>query len=202
MADILLGILESDPAPLPGADPEKSARYADVLLLPDDGTVSARVANLGQGPGRGVFSPPRAGDEVLVLVPSLDRQAAVILGGFGNEGGSPHPADATLDRVLVTHDQGVRVQVEGGGQLSVTPASVEIRASADAAPEPVVLESLLADLRAYVQAIDTFLLAASTATVAPQVAAAALTAIQTIELAQFGTKLSTSYRAPNVKAGG
>ena len=197
---IYLGILETDPAPLPGDGGAEAARYAEVLLLPDDGSVSARVANVGQGDGRGLFVPHRAGDEVVVLVPELGRQAAVILGGLANAGASPDPQGNDGSRAMLLHEQEVVIQVgETGPRVRVSEDGIELYAS-DGEGQPVVLADLLTALKSYTEVLDAFILACSTAVTAPNVAAAAALANTAIEAGQFSTKLGTSYRASDVKA--
>jgi len=181
--DIMFGTVVEDPAPLPN-DGSDGARYVEVDLQPDEGLVFARVANIGCGEGRGIFADPKRGDEVLVLVPGIDRQGAVVLGAFNNTR-SPNPSLNNSDRLLLLHNTEVRLQV---GQTSEA--------------EPVVLESLLRDLKSYVEIIDQFMTTASTAVTGPQVAAAAAVALTAIEIGQFATRLGTDYRAPSVKAGG
>lgn len=143
--------------PTPDPTMPVAAWHVLVELQPDGRTVDARVANVGQGPGKGAFWPLLKGDEVIVLLPGGDPNRAVVLGSLGNAK-SPNPTANTGLRPLLMH-----------------PAGVELR-SADGLPaHGLVLAPLLQDLQAFVTALLTFMGTAGTATgpAAPVAAAAA-----------------------------
>lgn len=152
-----LGQVLTPPAPSPHDKSGQAARVVQLQLVPSGRTVEARVANLGQGLGRGVFAPPAAGDEVLVLLPGGDPNRAVVLGGLGNAT-APNPTSNLGLNILLLH-----------------PGGVELR-SADGLPaHGIVMGGLLGDLASWVAALEAFMLTASTATTAPQIATAAVT---------------------------
>lgn len=189
-----LGIIETAPAPLPSAGPT-GARYCEVNLVPEDHTISARVANAGQGEGRGVFALPRVGDEVLVFFPDGDMQAAVIFAGVGSLA-APNPTSNTGDQILILHPGGVELKTQDAAQT-----------------EGVVLRSLVNDLRQHILALEVMINAMITASAAPGGYTAAASAYfatlqETPQIpTEFSRNLTTSaaagapYVAPNIKAG-
>lgn len=154
MVELGIALTPEGPSTLPGA--QLGARMVQVQLVPDGRVVDARVAALGQGIGKGVFAPIQAADELIVLLPGGDANRAVVLGGLAN-GAAPNPLSNIGLGVLLQH-----------------PGGVELR-SADGLPaEGIVMGPLVEDLAQYLTALEAFMLASSTATTAPQVAAAAV----------------------------
>lgn len=174
-----LGVVLAPPVPstIPGG--ALAARMVLVALVPSGGVVHARVANLGQGLAKGVFPPLAPKDEVLVFFPGGDPNRAVVFGGLGN-GVSANPIANLGLQLLLMH-----------------PAGVELR-SADGLPaHGLVHGQLLAGLAPYLTALETFMFACSTATLAPQIATAAvafMAAVQQVGAAPspFATQLTAS----------
>lgn len=98
---------------------------ADVTFLSRDGECQARIVYAGA-----LLSPVSVDDEVLVLIPEGDENAAVAIAGLFSK---PSPAPSCFDNTTP--------QV-------VHPNGVELRTSESAIVAPVVTEALLADLSA------------------------------------------------------
>lgn len=141
---VVLGVVLGPPIPSPLAP--TGPRQA-LVRLEDQRLVDARVANLGQGAGKGVFAPPLPGDEVLVFLPDGATENATILGSLAGAK-TPMPVAATPSlHIVVMH-----------------PLGVELR-SADGLPaNGIVMATLLPDLLAAFQAIVTFATALQTVT--------------------------------------
>jgi hypothetical protein len=152
-----LGLVQTPPAPPPLAP--TAARMVQVQLVPSDRVIDARVANVGQGLGKGVFVPPQPGDEVLVLFPGGDPLRAVALSlGLGSAA-NPNPLGNTGLAILLQHLGGVRL------------------VSADGLPENgIVHGQFLVELLAYLAALEAFITACSLAVIpqAAEIKAAAL----------------------------
>lgn len=166
--DIFLGLLIGDPEALPIPGYETVARYAEVQLVPDDIVIRARVGVLGQGLGRGLFVPLQQGDQVLVHMPNSDEQAAVITMSFGSLQ-APHPSSADGEKIVALH-----------------PGGVELRNADAATVSGVVLEQLAPDLGDFLSALAVFMQTSSTATTAPQIAAAAATFLAAVAIPPAG----------------
>lgn len=141
-----LGVLEEDPHPtaVPGA--QAGAYVARTKLVPGRQTILPRIANLGQGRGRGAFIEPREGDEVLVFFPSGQLSQAVAFAGLGSTVRAPRPLSAT-----------------GDGYLLLNPDGVELR-SADGIPSHgLVLKPLVDDLATLLSQMQAYQIAVSTA---------------------------------------
>lgn len=130
------------PAPMTPTGPS----HVLVSLQPDGRLVEARVANLGQGLGKGVFAPPLPGDEAVVVFPDGDPLNAIVIGSLANAR-APTPVAAALGlNVVLMH-----------------PGGVELR-SVDGLPaHGVVLAPVLTDLAAFLGALQTFMAAVVTA---------------------------------------
>ncbi|MEQ1494500.1 MAG: phage baseplate assembly protein V [Novosphingobium sp.] len=158
-----IGTVITPPAPsaVPGA--ALASRMVQVELRPSGRYVEARVANIGQGLGKGVFAPLLSGDEVLVLFPGGDAHRAVVLGGLGNAT-APNPTENQGLQMLIQHPGGVLIS------------------NVDGAPgNGIVHGQFLNDLATYLTAFEAFLFTTSTATTAPQIAAAASTLMVAIQ---------------------
>lgn len=189
---VKLGVVQSSPGPLDIEGFEQAARYVEVQLVPTDDVIQARIANIGQSTTRGLFLPPQEGDEVLVLFPGNRENSAVVIGGLGNNR-SPNP----------TNNDGTKA-------LLMWP-TIELR-SDDALPvHGVVLAPLLGDLSGFVNALNTFMTAASSAATAPQIAAAAVTFLSSTGIVpptpdSFAAQLAQAavsdspYASPSIKA--
>lgn len=156
--------LVAPPAPPPGAvyPPPlgpTSARMVQVRTVPGGRVLEARVANLGQGLGKGVFAPLAIGDEVIVLFPGGDPMNAVVLGGLGSAT-APNPIANTGLQALIQHPGGVQL-----GTLDGQPA------------HGIVHGQHLVDMAPWLTAIEEFIVSCSVATTAPQIAAAAAAVI-------------------------
>lgn len=150
-----LGRVQTPPIP-PPTNPT-AARMVQVEIVSSSSAkvIEARVLNLGQGAGRGVFAPLLPGDEVLVLLPGGDPMRAVCLGGLGSAV-APNPIGNTGLQVLLQHPGGVLLSTTDG-----QPA------------HGIVHGQLLVDMAPWLTAIEAFLTACSLATTAPAIAAAA-----------------------------
>lgn len=138
------------------------ARVVQVRLVSGQ-TCTCRVLHLGQGLGRGVFTPILSGDEVLVLFPAGDPNRAVCISGFGN-GVAVNPVANDLLHYVLMH-----------------PGGVELR-SADGLPaHGIVQGNLLTDLATYLSAFETFMFDISIAATAPEIATAALAFMATTQ---------------------
>lgn len=142
--------LVAPPAPPPGAvyPPPlgpTSARMVQVRTVPGGRVLEARVANLGQGLGKGVFAPLAIGDEVIVLFPNGDPMNAVVIGGLGSAT-APNPIANTGLQALIQHPGGVQL-----GTLDGQPA------------HGIVHGQHLVDLSAYLTALDAYLTAVAVA---------------------------------------
>lgn len=151
--NVALGVLLETPAFRAGW--EGGARFARIQIVPDCYEVQARIA----APGRGVLAEPEVGDEVIVLMPGKLEDSEVALAVLWN-GSSPQ--SVTLDPTKVV--------------LGVGKTGVELRVDEDPSnpPQGVVLAELLQDLKGFTDDLNTFMVSISTATVAAQIAAAAL----------------------------
>lgn len=178
-----LAITPSAPSVLPGQT--ATARMVQLQLVPSGRLVEARVANVGQGTGKGIFAPILAGDEVIVLFPAGDPNRAVVLGGLGN-GKSPNPVGNDQLSMLVQHPGGVRL------------------VAVDGLPEyRIVHVELLSALSGFLAALDAFMTTSATATGAAAPVAAAATTYQTspavIEL-EAGLQASINAGPPYASA--
>jgi phage baseplate assembly protein gpV len=133
-----------------------AARHVQVELVPSGRLVDARVAQVGQGTGKGLFLPVAVGDEVLVAFPGGNPNRGVIVAGLGNAT-VPNPAENDGTAAVLMH-----------------PGGVQLRHATGAPASGIVHGGVLPDLATYITAIDIFMTAISIATTAPQVAAAAV----------------------------
>lgn len=106
-----LGVVQSPPI-APVLVPT-AARMVLVSLVQSDRVIDCRVANLGQGAGKGVFAPLFPGDEVLVLFPGGDPMRAVCFGGLGSAV-SPNPLGNLGLQLLLQHPGGVQLVTTDG----------------------------------------------------------------------------------------
>lgn len=184
-----LGVAQAPPTPSARPSAAQAARHCLVQLVPDGRLVEARVANIGQGFGKGIFAPIQAGDEVLVLLPGGDPNRAIVLGGLGNAK-APNPIGNTGLSMLLQHPAGVRL------------------GTTDGQPEHGIVHGQhLVDLDAFLSALDTYLQAVALAVDAAAVAASSppiVPAAQTAWEAAFGafaaqvSASATSGTAPGV----
>lgn len=137
------------PSTLPGAT--TAARTVTVQLVHGTRTVEARVANVGQGAGRGIFAPILPGDELLVLFPGGEPNRAVVLGGLGSAK-SPNPTENLGLAMLLLHPGGVLLSSVDGGL-----------------PHGIVHGQFLAELSNLLSALTAFMTACSIASI-PQAA--------------------------------
>lgn len=183
-----LGTLQGAPAPNLHDRTGTSARVVDVLLRPSGRLVEARVAHLGQGLGRGVFAPLEPDDQVLVFLPAGDANQAVVLGSLGSVL-APNPIANDGAKALVMH-----------------PGGVELRSADGLEAQGVVLAALLPGLLDLLSALQLFMATASSATTAPQIAAAAASFLADPAVATLAGELGTSvgadapYASPSVRA--
>lgn len=148
-----LALTPSAPSALPGY--ATTARVCQVQLVPDGRIVEARVANLGQGAGRGIFAPVMTGDEVVVLFPGGDPNRAVVLGSLGN-GKAPNPLVNDGLAMPLLHPGGVQMVTTDGQPL-----------------HGIVHGQFLLELATYLAALETFMNTVSGAANAGAIAAAA-----------------------------
>lgn len=143
--------------PTPGALSPQGARlvYVDLLSSQDDCTVHARVLNLGQGLGKGLFMPLTVGDEVLVLFPHGDLNQGVVIGGLGN-GAAVNPVGNLGTSALVQHPGGVKLTTTDGQPL-----------------HGIVHGQFLVDLADYITKFETLIKAIATSATAADIAAKA-----------------------------
>lgn len=160
IAGVELGVLETDPAPLDLEGYENAARYADVLVVPSDHSIQARVLQFGQGTGRGLFMGPKAGDECIVLYPGNRENSAIAVTGLGNNK-SPHPSSADGLKAVLLHDGGI-----------------ELRDADGATVRRVVHDELLSQLATYLTALEAFMTATALDIIDSPATAAAATAFQ------------------------
>lgn len=133
--------------------------YVDLLTSQDDSTVHARVLNLGQGVGKGLFCPLQVGDEVVVLFPHGDLNQGIVIGGIGN-GVAVNPVQNTGVQMLAQHPGGVKLNTTEGQPL-----------------HGIVHGQFLVEANAFLSDLMIFLGIVATATTAPQIATAASTFI-------------------------
>lgn len=117
------------------------AWLAQLLLQPGNHPAEARVAHLGAGLLQGVFAPVLPGQEVLVLAPEGNLNAAIILGGLHNLA-MPAPLSHTGLRMLLQCPTGVHLRSVDG-----IPA------------DGVVLGNFLAAFQTYTTALATYIAA-------------------------------------------
>ena len=135
-----------------------------IELLPDLRKADARAIYPGAGLLKGFFVPYQTGDEVLCLCVDGDPMRSVVIGGLGN---LTTPIPTSVDLVL-------------GGAVVMHPLGVELR-SADVIPsEGIVKGGMLSPFESWVSALELFMFTTSTATTAPQIAAAALVFTATV----------------------
>lgn len=152
-----LGVAMSPSAPSSFPPAALAARTVLVQLVYGGRMLEARVANIGQGAGRGIFAPILPGDELVVLFPGGDPNRAIVIAALGN-GKSPNPVDNDALKMLLMHPGGV------------------LLSNADQAPgHGIVHGQYLADHSGWLTAVMTFMTAVaaagSAATPALQVAA-------------------------------
>lgn len=178
-----LGVVTTPPVPPPTNALGSRMVLVEIVSSSSPKVLECRVLNLGQGAGRGVFAPLLPGDEVLVLLPGGDPMRAVCIGGLGSAV-APNPLDNTGLRTLVQHPGGVLLSTLDG-----QPA------------HGIVHGQHLVDMAPWVAALEAFMVAISTATTAPQVAAAAVAFMTAVGLvasppgSAFGAALLTSAGA-------
>jgi hypothetical protein len=151
-----LGVVQTRPEPLEIG--LTAARQTQIRLVASGRVVDARVANVGQGLGKGVFAPLQVGDEVLVLFPMGDPMRAVCLGGLGSAVNA-NPLGNTGLQILLQHPGGVHL-VSTDGQPG----------------HGIVHGQFLVELLAYLAALEAFITACSLAVIpqAAEIKAAAL----------------------------
>lgn len=155
-----LGIALAPAAPSAVAGAAATARTVLVELVPSGRVLSARVANPGQGLGKGVFVPIQKGDELLVLFPGGDPNRSVALAAMGN-GVNVNPAGNLGTNLLALHPGGVTL------------------GTVDGAPEySIVHTELLSALSDFMVALATFMGACTSATGGAAGIAAAATTFQ------------------------
>lgn len=152
-------------------------RMLCVRLQPSGDEVLAREAQLGSGTQVGFYWPILVGDEVLVFFPDGDRNAGVAISGLQSNV-KASPSGDNNSQPGLTHPLGF--EVIGPGVQAV---------------EGVVKSGIIGDMQTHDQALQTFMTTISTATLAPQIAAAALVYLTTVALGGFAAKLSTSVAA-------
>lgn len=131
------GILDADPEPGPADPGGRDALHATGALVPSGRAFSGRVLNLGQGSGKGVFCPLKAGDGVLVLMVEGDHQRAIVLGGLAN-GRTGRPMSE--DQLILMHQDGTLLSHQDGADSY-----------------RIVHEELVRSLASYTAALETFM---------------------------------------------
>ena len=137
------------------------------MLRPTGREFQARLAAVGARAGEGLWLPVAAGDEVLVVAPDGDLNRAVAVAGLPSRGAAPPSG----------WDNSAAELVAAGG--------VAVRKTQAQPVEPVVLESLLEDLRGALQELQAGL---------------AGLGIPTPTTTTFLAKLATQYRSRALKA--
>lgn len=125
-----LGVMDEDPhvLELPGYD--NASRYAGVILV-GDSYVQCRIANVGAGSLRGVFSDPRKGDQVLVVFPGGRANSGVVLGALHSDA-APYPAAADTDRTSIIDPRGVQIVVSSSPTPPPEPSDGRVTVYLDA----------------------------------------------------------------------
>lgn len=112
----------------------KQGPLCDVLLLPSEETVTARVATMYAGAGFGVWAEPKVDDEVLLSCPDADNGIGWIVIGRLWSPSDPVPAEAInagpadllikvedghAMRILTTGGGAVLIDAKGGGDVTL-----------------------------------------------------------------------------------
>ena len=150
----------------------------DLEAKPSEKFIQARLLFLGTRPSGGSLDPVAVGDEVVVFVPSVggfpDPNKAIAIAGL-HSALAPLPAvfdNTTPERI---HPNGYNFRTANGDSVAA-----------------LVRKDQLDDFATWLGLFDAFLLTTSTATLAPQIAAAAVTMIAGLVTA-FGS--STGFTA-------
>ncbi len=158
--------------PIPNPFNPALSPLVSLLIQPGSTPAEMRLFNFGQGPGQGLFFAVLPGAEVIVLYPSgddgPDLDAGFAIAGLSS-GANIAPAAG-----------------DGSGAVLMSLLGVTIRSATGLPASPIVKGDLLTGgppgaapplggLAAWVGAVETFMFTVSTATTAPQIAAAAVT---------------------------
>jgi hypothetical protein len=138
-----------------------------VLLQPGNAPAEVRLLTFGQGPGQGLFFPVVPGAEIVVVFPEGEPDSGIGIAGLSS--GANIAPTAT----------------DGAGAVLMSALGVTLRSVTGIPSEAIVKGSLLTGgppgaappfggLSQWVTAAEAFMFATSTATTAPQVAAAAV----------------------------
>lgn len=184
---ILTGVItEIEPHP-------KLGYLASCAAKPNDRFLQARLLFLGTRPNGGSLDPVSVGDEVVILLPSVegvpDPNKAIAIAGLNS---ALMPLPGVFDNTAP-----VRIHPDGYSFR---------QANADAV-SALVRKQHLDDFATWLGAFDAFLLTTSTAVTAPQIAVAAALMITTLTGAfssptGFTTRVSSdpSYRSTGIES--
>lgn len=151
---VATGTAKTPSAPSTIAGAALGARVVTVQLTSGQ-FCECRLAQQGQGAGRGIFAPVMVGDEVVVAFSAADPNRGIVIGNLGN-GKAPNP-----------------VEDVGASMILVHPGGVHLMGATGEPPMGIVHGQFLVELQALVTALSTFMTVSSTATTAPQIATAA-----------------------------
>jgi len=153
-------------APVPNPFNPLLSPLVQVLLQPGSIPAEMRLLQPGHGPGQGLFFPVLPGAEVVILYPEGRPDDGVAFSGLSSGANvAPLPSD-------------------GSGAVLMALLGVVLRSASGLPASAIVKGDLLTGgppgaapptggLSTWVGALETFMFAASTATLAPQIAAAA-----------------------------
>jgi hypothetical protein len=101
--------------------------YVNVQLLPSGEKYTAIVGADYAGPGFGLYSPIKAGDDLVVMIPNGDPRVNVqVIRRLWSAAGIP-PAEAVLDptevMLIVEPNSNLRLKVTGTGNIELDSAS-------------------------------------------------------------------------------